>query len=185
MIAPDAAPDAAPGMPEPEYLSDAGVNGFFARLARLSLLLEDFQHRCFDRFDLRFIDYSVLRVLQLAGSPYRLSPSRLSELVVRSTGGMTQILDRLERRGLVARAPDPTDRRKVIVGLTPEGLRLVKRANRAWVAEKEELLEGVVPKQFDAFDAAVRGLLERFTATFPAAVDDPDEGVPLRALRAP
>jgi DNA-binding MarR family transcriptional regulator len=139
-------------------------DAFFSRLARVGLLLEAFQDRCFDQFGLRFIDYSVLRVLQLEGPPYELSPTRLSELVVRSSGGMTQILDRLERAGLVTRRPDQTDRRKVTARLTPVGLRLVKRANRAWVAQKEELLAGVGRAEFERLDAAVWGLLERLDA---------------------
>ena len=43
--------------------------GLFTRLSRVGLLLDAFQHRCLDAFDIRFIDYSVLRVLQLAGAP--------------------------------------------------------------------------------------------------------------------
>ena len=58
-----------------------------------------------------------------------MSPTELSEIVLRSSGGMTQILDRLERAGLVARAPDPDDRRKVLVELTDEGLRTADAAN--------------------------------------------------------
>jgi DNA-binding MarR family transcriptional regulator len=139
-------------------------DAFFSRLARVGLLLEAFQERCFDQFGLRFIDYSVLRVLQLEGPPYELSPTRLSELVVRSSGGMTQILDRLERAGLVTRRPDQADRRKVTASLTPAGLRLVKRANRAWVAQKEDLLAGVGRAEFERLDTAVWGLLERLDA---------------------
>jgi DNA-binding MarR family transcriptional regulator len=142
--------------------AEVGLHGFFARLARLSLLLDDIQHQCFDRFGLRFVDYSVLRVLQLAGPPYQLSPTKLSELVVRSTGGMTQILDRLEGAGLVKRSPDAADRRKVIVSLTPDGLRLVRRANRAWVARKEALLQGVTAYQVEQFDEVIGELLRRF-----------------------
>lgn len=132
------------------------------------MLLEDFQQRAFSPFGLRFIDYSVLRVLQLHGPPYQLSPSRLSEVVVRSTGGMTQILDRLQRAGLVARSPDPSDRRKVTVGLTPTGLRLVKQANRAWEEQKAELLGQVPPAQLKQLEGAVRTLLQLFSEDFEA-----------------
>jgi DNA-binding MarR family transcriptional regulator len=171
----------AAGVSGPEHLLEADLHGFFARLARVTLLLEELQHRCFDPFELRFIDYSVLRVLQLSGPPHALSPTRLSQLVVRSSGGMTQILDRLERRGLVARSPDPTDRRKLLVGLRPDGLRLVKRANRAWVAEKEHLLADLGPGQLQTLDAGVRLLLDRFTATFPGPSQ---EATSLLAVRA-
>jgi DNA-binding MarR family transcriptional regulator len=173
---------------EAAYLDDEGPNAFFARLSRLSLLLDGFQHRVFDSFGLRWIDYSVLRLLQLEGPPYQLSPTGLSDLVVRSTGGMTQIVDRLERSGLVERSPDPSDRRKVIVELTPEGLRLVKRANRAWVAEKSELLGDLDTGELELLDRAVRLLLKRFTADFerhPSPAGDGLVDAERRARRSP
>jgi DNA-binding MarR family transcriptional regulator len=144
---------------EDEYLSTPGPGSLFSRLSRVALLLDDFHGRCFSQFGLRFIDYSLLRVLQIAGPPYALSPTRLSEILVRSTGGMTQILDRLERDGLVRRTPDPSDRRKVIVDLTPAGLRLVDAANALYVERKDDALRQVDSAQLDQIDAAVRHLL--------------------------
>jgi DNA-binding MarR family transcriptional regulator len=151
---------------ESEYLSEPGLSTLFTRIARIALLLGDFQHRCFEPYGLRFVDYSVLRVLQLVGEPYQMSPTRLSEVLVRSTGGMTQILDRLERAGLVERAHDRTDRRKVIVGLSAQGLELSARANRDWVAQKAELLSFLPSKDFERLDRAVRDLLKLFTDDF-------------------
>jgi DNA-binding MarR family transcriptional regulator len=144
---------------EAAFLAETGPSGLLTRLNRIVLLLDDFQHRCFDQFGLRFIDYSVLRVLEKSGSPYQVSPTRLSEVVVRSTGGMTQILDRLEREGLVERSADPGDRRKVIVGLTKKGLSLTKRANKVYVERKSDLLAGLSADEFDRVDDAVRILL--------------------------
>ena len=151
---------------ESEYLSEPGLSTFFTRIARIALLLGDFQYRCFEPYGLRFVDYSAIRVLQLVGDPYQLSPTRLSEVLVRSTGGMTQILDRLERAGLVERSPDASDRRKVIVGLTSKGLELSARANRDWVAQKAELLGYLHPEDFARLDGAVRDLLKLFTDDF-------------------
>jgi DNA-binding MarR family transcriptional regulator len=141
------------------FLAESGHSGLLTRLNRISLLLNDFQHRCFDEFGLRFIDYSVLRVLQKSGPPYQVSPTKLSEVVVRSTGGMTQILDRLEFEGLVERSADPSDRRKVIVSLTKKGLALTKRANRVYVERKSDLLAVLSDDEFDRVDDAVRTLL--------------------------
>ena len=90
---------------EARYLSEPGAVGLFTRLTRVSLLVEAFQHRCLDPLGLKFIDYSVLRVLELVGEPHRMSPTELSEIVVRSSGGMTQILDRLERAETQQRPP--------------------------------------------------------------------------------
>jgi DNA-binding MarR family transcriptional regulator len=151
---------------ELDYLDEDGIGPFFSRLTRVSLYLDAFQHRCLDRFGLRFIDYSVLRVLYLSNAPYQMSPSRLAEVVVRSSGGMTQILDRLERAQLVARTNDPADRRKVIVGLTPQGLRLVRRANKDWTSQKKYLLGDLSPEEFAQMDNAIRVLLGRLHEDF-------------------
>ena len=133
-------------------------------MTRVGLLVDAFQHRCLDPFGLLFIDYSVLRVLELVGPPHRMSPTELAEILVRSSGGVTQILDRLERAGLVARAPDPDDRRKVVVELTAAGLRTADDANATYAREREQLLEGLSSDEIDQLDAAVSRLLEVLTA---------------------
>jgi DNA-binding MarR family transcriptional regulator len=148
---------------EARLLSEPGAFGLFTRLTRVGLLVDAFQHRCFDDFGLLFIDYSVLRVLQLSGSPYRMSPSELADLVVRSSGGMTQILDRLERAGLVERGADPSDRRKVLVGLTGAGLRTAERANAAYAAERERVLAPLTDAEVEELDRAIHRLLELLT----------------------
>ena len=149
---------------EARYLSEPGAVGLFTRLTRVGLLVEAFQHRCLDPFGLLFIDYSVLRVLELVGEPHRMSPTELSEIVVRSSGGMTQILDRLERAGLVARAPDPADRRKVLVALTAEGLRTADAANARYASERERLLACLSPGEVEQLDDAIHRLLAVMSA---------------------
>jgi len=155
---------------EERYLSEPGAVGLFTRLTRVGLLVEAFQHRCLDPFGLRFIDYSVLRVLELVGEPHRMSPTELSEIVVRSSGGMTQILDRLERAGLIARAPDPADRRKVLVALTDEGMRTADAANARYACERERLLTDLSPDEVQQLDDAIHRLLEVMTAESSATV---------------
>jgi len=145
---------------ESEYLSEPGAVGLFTRLTRVGLLVDAFQHRCLDPFGLRFIDYSVLRVLQLSGDPYRMSPTALAEIVLRSSGGMTQILDRLETAGLVGRAADPSDRRKVTVALTPAGLQTAKDANASYRRERERVLSELSDDEVDDLDRAVHRLLD-------------------------
>jgi len=47
---------------------------------------------------------------------------------------LTGVLDRLERRALVARAPNPADRRSVLVELTPTGRAAAERVAAAFAA---------------------------------------------------
>jgi len=154
---------------EARYLSEPGPMGLFTRLTRVGLLLDGFQHRCFDPFDLKFIDYSVLRVLQLTGTPYEMTAGELSEIVLRSTGGITQIVDRLERAGHVERRMDPSDRRKVVIALTRAGLQIGQRASAAYARERKRIIKALSPDDVARADDAIRLLLDVFTADAEAA----------------
>ena len=50
------------------------------------------------------------------------------QLRMMTSGGMTAMLDRLERKGLIARTPNPADRRGSLVRLTEEGLAMIDDA---------------------------------------------------------
>ncbi|MEV0320767.1 MarR family winged helix-turn-helix transcriptional regulator [Streptomyces sp. NPDC050658] len=57
-------------------------------------------------------DLYALNTLELSGP---LTPGELGARTGLTTGPTTRLIDRLEQAGYVRRAPDPTDRRKVIV----------------------------------------------------------------------
>ena len=163
---------------EAKYLSEPGAVGLFTRLTRVGLLVDAFQHRCLDEFGLLFIDHSVLRVLELIGEPYQMSPSELADILLRSSGGMTQILDRLERAGLVARTPDPADRRKVMVALTPKGLAHRRRRQLVYKRERERLLADLSDDEVERLDAALGRLLDVLSEDARARTDSSFEGRP-------
>jgi DNA-binding MarR family transcriptional regulator len=53
----------------------------------------------------------------------------------------TEVVDALEAKGLVARTPDPGDRRAVLVALTDRGRTLADEVRRARGAESEKLFD--------------------------------------------
>jgi DNA-binding MarR family transcriptional regulator len=59
-----------------------------------------------------------------------MSVSGLADAVGVDAPYATLIVDALEERGLVARQPDPGDRRRKLVTLTPEGERAIRRLRR-------------------------------------------------------
>ena len=86
-----------------------------------------------NRTDLRCLD-----ILEQEGS---ITAGRLAERMGLSTGATTAVLDRLERAGFARRVRDASDRRRVLVELTPE----VQK--RSWeyyapLAERAEELYG-------------------------------------------
>lgn len=110
---------------------------------RLMALAHVFERRCNEAlkpFDLTVWAFDVLAALRRQGKPFQLSPTSLSEQVMLSTGAMTNRIDRLEKRKLVKRIPDPRDRRSLLIQLTPEGERLIETAVSARIDELQSIL---------------------------------------------
>jgi len=69
--------------------------------------------------------YNVLRVLRAAG-PDGLPCGRIAGRMLTREPDMTRLLDRLQKRGLIARGRDPTDRRVVLGRITSKGLKMLE-----------------------------------------------------------
>jgi DNA-binding MarR family transcriptional regulator len=82
----------------------------------------------FARYGINRTDWDVLASLRRIGRPYHRSPTELYRALMRTSGGITHIVDRLADDGLVERIPDPADRRGLLVRLTRKGRALVDRA---------------------------------------------------------
>jgi DNA-binding MarR family transcriptional regulator len=97
----------------------------------------------------------VMRVLAGAPEPMRMADlaARL-EIVPRSA---TTMIDGLEAAGLVARAPDPQDRRCLLVTPTTAGRAVLERMDRARRATADEL--------FAPLSSAERGQLAHLLRT--------------------
>ncbi|UJA19726.1 MarR family transcriptional regulator [Thermoleophilia bacterium SCSIO 60948] len=73
-----------------------------------------------ERHDLPLTSYEVL--MQLADAPDgRMRMSAIADGLLLSRSGLTRLVDRLERSGLVERAPCPDDARGTLAVLTAEG----------------------------------------------------------------
>jgi DNA-binding MarR family transcriptional regulator len=114
-----------------------------ARISRVGLHIARHQEEVFGRFGLNRGEVGVLSALRTAGPPHRLSPTQLFKGLMLSSAGMTSRLDRLEGRGLVKRAADPTDRRAIVVGLTDAGRKLLDEAVADNTKSEGVLLEGL------------------------------------------
>ena len=64
------------------------------------------------------------RVLDILHQYEPLTPGQIAEHTGLTTGAVTTVIDRIERRGYARRVPDPTDRRKLRVELTERTRRL-------------------------------------------------------------
>ena len=101
----------------------------------------------------------MLAALRRAGAPYELSPGQLVAETLVTSGTMTNRIDRLLTRGYVERHPAPTDRRGVIVRLTPEGMRAVDAALDDLLTHERDLLSDLPRADRGSLAGQLRALL--------------------------
>ncbi len=84
-------------------------------------------------FGLTFARFEALVLLSFS-SAGSLPLGKMGERLMIHPTSVTNIVDRLEGQGLVARLDHPTDRRTTLCEITPEGRKLVEEATHAVVA---------------------------------------------------
>lgn len=115
--------------------------------------------RVYARHGITRADFDVLATLRRSGPPFQLSPRDLSNALMLTTGGMTGRLDRLEGAGLVARSPDPTDRRSLLVTLTAHGKHVIDEAVVAGLEAQQQLVADLPVRDREQLNDLLRGLL--------------------------
>ncbi len=132
------------------------VSQVVERIGRIALLLAQWQDELFGRYGLNRGEVGVLYALRGSGPPHRLSPTQLSKLLMLTSAGVTGRLDRLERRGLVARTPDPDDRRGVVVALTEQGAQVAEQAVGAVAETQGTLLSSLTVQEVKTLGRLLR-----------------------------
>jgi DNA-binding MarR family transcriptional regulator len=75
-----------------------------------------------------------------------------------TSSGTTKRLDRLEQAGLIAREPDPDDRRGTLIGLTPAGRELIDAVTEAHLANERRLLAALTEAEQRSLADLLRSL---------------------------
>jgi len=109
-------------------LSRLGEQAFVA-LLRTADQLEWRAAEMFKPHGLSPTQYNALRILRGAGAE-GLACSEVGERMINRDPDITRLLARLERRGLIQRSREQTDRRVIKARITPAGLDLLKSLNR-------------------------------------------------------
>jgi DNA-binding MarR family transcriptional regulator len=86
-----------------------------ASLRALSTEIDRLDQAAADQYGLNRTD---MRALDIVGQSGPLAPTALARRLGFTTGGVTSVLDRLERAGYIRRRPDPGDRRRQVVETT-------------------------------------------------------------------
>jgi DNA-binding MarR family transcriptional regulator len=138
---------------------DASPIGVIGRISRLARELEARLEPVYAEQGLEPGWYDVLATLRRSGPPYRLRPTEFSSALMLTSSGTTKRLDRLEQAGLVARTPDPDDRRGTLITLTAAGRELVDAASEAHLANEHRLLGALSEGERERLAALLRKLL--------------------------
>ncbi len=105
---------------------------------------------------LSFTTLSVLDTLAFNDGPMRLTDLTRTEQV--SQPGLTQLITRLERDGLVERHPDPSDGRAVLVHITEAGRRIGRSRHDDRTRHLVPLVDRLTPDQRRAIAQALPAL---------------------------
>jgi DNA-binding MarR family transcriptional regulator len=135
------------------------------RVLRVASYLERDVALELDRFELSINEFNALCALRRVGEPHALSPAELSRALLISSGGLTRVVERLEARKLVARTPNESDGRAVVVRLTDEGRSLQEAAMRAHLVNEDALLEPISENDRHALADILRTLLIAFESS--------------------
>ncbi|WP_307834281.1 MarR family winged helix-turn-helix transcriptional regulator [Paractinoplanes lichenicola] len=136
-----------------EEREDLGAMVF--RLGRRLLVMEQ---PILDRHGVSMWAYAVLTAL-------RESPMRTQTALAAGIGAdktrLIPVLDELQKRGLIEREPDPSDRRVRLLDLTADGRRLHETIQSEIRAGEADLLSDFPPTDRDGFLRALIALTRR------------------------
>lgn len=99
-------------------------------------------------FDLTPVQYAALSTIQSNPS---IDQATLAGLIAHDRTTISGVIDRLERRGLVARSVSAKDRRARVLELTPAGAATLSIARPVVRRAQDEMLRDLSPSERDAF----------------------------------
>lgn len=117
------------------------------------------------KFNLDRGEFDVLASLRRAGPPFRLSPTELYTSLMLSSGGLSNRLRRMERKGLVERPENMADGRSQLVALSERGLALVDTAFEADMALEAAMLLSLDDTERKQIEIALRILCRSLEAS--------------------
>jgi len=102
--------------------------------------------------DITLQQFNVLRILRGA-RPDGLCTLTIAERMIEQTPGITRLIDRLEKKGLVRRVRSEEDRRQVWCRITPAGERLLARLDDPVESFDREAVRDLSPAEQDQLTA--------------------------------
>ncbi|HHW67719.1 MAG: hypothetical protein PWP07_231 [Epulopiscium sp.] len=97
-----------------------------------------------------------MRIIEIVGSSQKPKMMKdIAEIMSMTKGGMTFLIDKLEKKGIVRRKQNDFDRRVLHIELTEEGQRIYKEYNRSkyavlykWVEDMNDSTKKIMTEEF-------------------------------------
>jgi DNA-binding MarR family transcriptional regulator len=155
MSKPPASSSRSAPLPEDRVLPTHRVPSFLSYLLRqicLGIMAEVLAPA-----DLRPVEYATLTTLDAEPG---IDQRRLAARVAIDRMSASQLVERLEERGLISRHVDPDDRRAHLLRLTPMGLALRRRLQPAALAAQDRILAPLRPEERPVLIDLIARLIE-------------------------
>lgn len=130
-----------------------------SRVWRLAHLFGEHRRRLLADADIDPAILDLLSTLRRAGAPYRLDTREIARRSMVTASAISQRLQRAERDGLIDRAPDPEQPRRILVTLTARGLEVVDRYVETVMHGETALLRALPDDRLDDLSGALRELM--------------------------
>lgn len=155
-----------------------------ASLMQIANHLESaFRDLCRDRFGLGVGDMRILFALRRNGQDNPQRPTDLFQTLLITSGAVTKQVDRLVRKKLVTRMPDPEYQRGSLIRLTDKGVAIADAAIEAICNRETKIGDAILNLSRDDRSAGL-GFLQVLLAEFDAVTDAAVRTGTKRATRA-
>lgn len=118
-----------------------------------------------DNFDQAIVDHIGInrtdgRCIDLIDQAGGMTAGELATAAGLTTGAVTAVIDRLEKAGLAQRVPDPTDRRRVRIEVTPKLWKLNESLYGPLVAESQAIIDDLSDREIARFTEFMNRAIE-------------------------
>jgi DNA-binding MarR family transcriptional regulator len=157
--------------------ADESVQRVITAVHRVSRRLNQWYDQQLADLDVSGGEWTVLSELARADGD-QLTPSQLARATHVAPSSMTHRLDRMVERRLVERNPDPSNRTRVLVNLTPQGWELYGSTIRESNLVESDLMRGLTSQQVEYLAHLLEELLAGLDSSplKPARGRTPDAG---------
>lgn len=115
-----------------------------------------------DTYQINNSELDVLASLVLSGNNYVLSPTKLHERLLFTSGAITKVLKKLEEKNYITRIDNIHDKRSKLVQITPSGKKMCQAALKDVILYEEKCFEALTKKEKITFQNLLLKTLKNF-----------------------